>query len=116
MEVHKGENGHRNGPEYSSAESDCPHFWFQQIALGQIHTGLNDLPQRSTVEIWKNPSFQGDCNATSILTTVKLPESYYDYDVVLTGDSYGGIILDTLRLNANPSLTNLKNICNVKRC
>ncbi len=101
MEVPKGKNGHRNGEDYSSAESDCPHFWFQQNALGRRHTGLEDLHQRSTVTICKSPTFQEDFNATSILTTVKLPgANNYDYDVVLTGDSYGGIILDELGLRS----------------
>ena len=98
VEVPKGKNGHRNGPEYSSAESDSPHFRFQQNAPRRRHTGLEDLHHRSTVTICKSPTFQEDFNATSILTTVKLPESNYDYDVVLTGDSYGGIILDELEL------------------
>ncbi len=100
VEVPKGKNGHRNGEDYSSAESDCPHFWFQKTALGRRHTGLEDLPQRSTVTIGKSPTFKEDFNATSILTTVKLPKRHndYDYDVVLTGDSYGGIILDELEL------------------
>ena len=104
VEVPDEKNEHKNGAKYSSAESDCLQFWFQQNAPGQIHTRLENLPQKSTVEIHKNPSFQGDNNATSIVTTVKLPESKYDYDVVLTGDSYGGIILDTLRLKPNQSL------------
>ncbi len=38
------------------------------------------------------------CNETSILTTVKSPQSTYKYDVVLTGDSNDRIILDTLEL------------------
>ncbi len=74
---------------------DCPHFWFQDDAQGLV---LENLHQQSTVEIKKNADKTGGCNETSILTTVKIPESKYDYDVVLTGDSYDGIILDTLEL------------------
>ena len=95
-QVPKGKNEHTNGVEYSSAESDSPNLWFQKNAPGRMHSGVKDLSQRSTVEVGKSSSFQKDidCNATSILTTVEIPGSTYNYDVVLTGDSYGMIILD----------------------
>ncbi|XP_064385751.1 uncharacterized protein LOC135334483 isoform X2 [Halichondria panicea] len=102
VEVPDEKNEYKNGVEYSGAESDSPKFWFQTNALGRKHLGLEDLPRRSTVEVCKRPSFRKniDWNATSILTTVRIPGSTYKYDVVLTGDSYGGIILDTLELKS----------------
>ncbi len=88
---------------YECKKGDCPYFWFPN-ADGQKHT-FENLPEKSTVRICQSKGKKFDYNATSILTTVKLPESKYDYDVVLTGDSYGGIILKTLglRLMLNPS-------------
>ncbi len=74
---------------------DCPHFWFQDDAQGLV---LENLHQQSTVEIIKNDLWKGDYNESSILTTVKIPNSEYDYDVVLTGDSNDAIILKTLGL------------------
>ncbi|XP_064385774.1 uncharacterized protein LOC135334495 isoform X2 [Halichondria panicea] len=74
---------------------DCPHFWFPK-ERGLV---LENLHQQSTVEIKKNDD-KRDCNETSVLTTVQIPGSTYDYDVVLTGDSNGEIILDTLKLKS----------------
>ncbi len=96
LSKHEGEN-------YESKEGDCPHFWFP-VAPGRKHT----LPEKSIVQICHNEKFEKkqknfDCNATSILTTVQIPGSTYDYDVVLTGDSYGGIILKNLGLMLKPS-------------
>ena len=121
---------YEEGEEYDSAEGDCPRFWFP-IAPGQKHT-LGHLPKESTVQIVVNKKYienkesnatttvqnkenkksknkKIDCNATSILTTVQIPGSKYDYDVVLTGDSYGGIILDRLELR-RPEGTTRKNV------
>ncbi len=105
-QVPKGKNEHTNGVEYSSAESDSPNLWFQKNAPGRKHSGVKDLSQRSTVEVGKSSSFQKDidCNATSILTTVQIPGSTYNYDVVLTGDSYGMNILDTLGLKSEKDM------------
>ncbi len=102
-QVPKRENKHTDGADYISG-SDCFKFRFQENAPGRKHTGLEDLRERSTVEICKMPTFKNDFNATSILTTVKIPGSRYDYDVVLTGDSYGGIILNTLGLNRSQKI------------
>ena len=84
--------------KYSGAESDSPKFWFQPEAPGEKHY-YEHPPQLSTVEVCKSSSFlKKDWNASSILTTVKIPKSKYYYDVVLTGDSNGDVILNTLGL------------------
>ena len=81
----------------TSAEGDCLRFWFQQP--GKIYKDL----EGSTVTISKKDK-KKDCNEESILTTVKLPESkIYNYDVVLTGDSYAMTILETLGLTPKPA-------------
>ena len=83
------------------AEGDCLRFWFQQP--GKIYEDLKG----STVKISKKDKTK-DCNEESILTTVKLPESkIYNYDVVLTGDSYAVTILETLGLT-KPAASPLK--------
>ncbi len=86
-----------NTQQYDDA-GDCPHFWFQNNAQGLVLENLHE----HTVEIKKIKKPKGfDFNKTSILTTVKIPKNKYDnydYDVVLTGDSNGDTILDTLGL------------------
>ncbi len=84
------ERTYRYGP-YRKA-GDCPRFWFPN-ARGLV---IENLHQQSTVQITKDDLWKGYYNETSILTTVKIPKSKYDYDVVLTGDSSSKIILDTL--------------------
>ena len=89
--------------KYSGAESDSPKFWFQPDAPGKKHYyEFKHLPQLPTVKVCKSSSFlkieDFDWNASSILTTVKIPKSKYYYDVVLTGDSNGDVILNTLGL------------------
>ena len=93
------------GEVFSSGEKVRQH-WFPLTGEGENgrrHSNIKTLPNGSIVNIAKNDTFKNienfDFNATSILTTVSLPGSRrYDYDVVMTGDSYGDFIYKKLNL------------------
>ena len=120
--------GHSGGPKknmqlgevFSSSEGCRVRHWFP-LTGGRRHTNIKTLSMGSTIEIDKNKKKRFklnkksskkisskkkrkakrlNFNATSILTTVSLQPSTceYDYDVVLTGDSYGTIIEKKLAL------------------
>ena len=96
-----GVRGHRAGESFRTCGIDLVRYHFpgqQQTEQGRQHTYIKTLPKRTSVTITKNPDFIGDLNKSSILTTVSLPGSKYDYDVVLTGDSYSYIIQRILAL------------------
>ncbi len=89
----------RQGDNYQhSTKNDCLKFWFQGDSPGKKHTYLESLSSRTTVKISTAEKKKCESNATSVLTTVKLPSSEFDYDVVLTGDSYCTIIEEKLAL------------------
>ncbi len=94
----------RKGEVFVSKETAQVRHWFSLTGEGENgrqHTYVQTLPKGSLAEITKNDELKFDgkqLNATSILTTVKLPSSKFHYDVVLTGDSYCSIIRAKLAL------------------
>ena len=103
--------GHSGGPKdtkigevFLSGERDQIRHWFPLTGEGENgrrHTNIKTLPKGSTVEVARNEDLTFDAkqlNATSILTTVRIPGSKYDFDVVLSGDSYGYVIDEKLGL------------------
>ncbi len=107
---------------FLSGERDQVRHWFSLTGEGKNgrrYTNIKTLPKGLTVEVARNYKVEEtkkqlnkkqhkakqakqakQFNATSILTTVKLQQSTckYDYDVVLTGDSYCTIIDKELAL------------------
>ncbi len=93
----------KKGELFVSNETAQIRHWFPftgEGKNGRKHTYIETLP-KGLSEIGQNKELKFDAkqlNATSILTTVKLPNSKYDYDVIMTGDSYCNMIRDQLAL------------------
>ena len=93
-----GVTSHRSGETFRPCPTNLTQHWFPVTNGGKQHGYIKTLPKGTRVKITKNPSYKGDINKSSVLTTVSLPGSEYDYDVILTGDSYGYTIQTILQL------------------